>query len=331
MAHIDIKHDNTSELYKNTLSMYELFCTEIFPSEVEVLDGFQNLIYLLYKAHGQEPPVIHTHTINPIDLSTSSDKDIILGFSGGLDSAYNALYLHDIGYNVTLMHIKNLNKSYPKEDEFACRFAENHNFNYVEMDAKHYAKEFFIDNPLKNQLILSVMIDYGIMHGINVYSLGADTCTPINQSTIGMTITDSIEVNECFWDGVKQYIPYATLKFIPNDIKKYDRLKYILLNHPNALNDIYSCITPHRFNNSLHKHNEEKYGIHLLDGRCGSCFKCCMEGILLSELGYYDKDSEFIKHCWDILANSKNSHRKDLFNKKIPLAERYKNILNYGS
>ena len=54
-----------------------------------------------------------------------------------------------------------------------------------------------------------------------------------------------------------------------------------------------------------------------------------MEAILLSELGYYD-NKDFIQHCWDILAKSKNSHRKDLFNKKIPLDIRYKNIMSYG-
>lgn len=330
MKYIDIEHDNKSMLYVNTLKMYELFCTEIFPSNIKVLDGFQNLIYLLYESHKQPRPTIHTYNIKGIDFSYIN-KNIVIGFSGGLDSAYMALYLRDQGYNVTLMHIKNLNKSYPKEDDFARRFAGNNNFNYIELGAKHYNKEFFIDNPLKNQLVLSAMIDYGMKNKISTYGIGADTCTSISESAVGMTITDSIEVNQYFWDGIKKYIPFATLKFIPRNIKKYDRLQYILSNHPSALNDIYSCITPHRFNNSLHKHNEEKYGVHLLDGRCGSCFKCCMEGILLAELGYYDRNSEFIKHCWDILANSKNSHRKDLFDKKIPLKERYNNILNYGS
>ena len=108
------------------------------------------------------------------------------------------------------------------------------------------------------------------------------------------------------------------------------KLKYFLEHHPNVLNDIYSCISPHRFNASLREHNEKKYNVKLLNGRCGSCFKCCMEAILLAELNYYDKNSEFINHCWDILAKSKNSHRKDLFDKKKPLQERYNNIINYG-
>ena len=81
----------------------------------------------------------------------------------------------------------------------------------------------------------------------------------------------------------------------------------------------------------LHNNNENKYNIKLLDGRCGSCFKCCMEIILLTELGYYNKNEELLKHCWKILSDSKNSHRKDLFDKHIPLEIRYKNIMNYGS
>ena len=175
------------------------------------------------------------------------------------------------------------------------------------------------------------MIDYGIQHNINIYALGADNNTHIKDARIGMTITDSIEVNQLFWNGVQKYLPNAELKLIPNDIKKYDRLKYIIEYHNDALNDIYSCITPHRFNNMLHNNNENKYNIKLLDGRCGSCFKCCMEIILLTELGYYNKNEKLLKHCWKILSDSKNSHRKDLFDKHIPLEIRYKNIMNYGS
>lgn len=42
-------------------------------------------------------------------------------------------------------------------------------------------------------------------------------------------------------------------------------------------------------------------------------------------------DEKLLNHCWKILSDSKNSHRKDLFDKHIPLEIRYKNIMNYGS
>lgn len=333
MEYIDIVHNSHSIIYDNTVYMYNLFGSDILPNHITIMHGFEDLITLLYKVHGFESPNIDVAHYNVLYDSTppTHKSTILLGFSGGLDSAYNALKLRDEGYEVLLFHINNLNKAYPKEDEFAQYFAINQNFKYITLDAYHLHKEHYIDNPLKNQLILASMIDYGILHNINIYALGADTNTHIEDAHIGMTVTDSVEVNQLFWKGVKKYLPNAELKLIPNDIKKYNRLKYILEYHNDALNDVYSCITPHRFNNMLHNNNEAKYNIKLLDGRCGSCYKCCMEIILLTELGYYNKDEKLLNHCWKILSDSKNSHRKDLFDKHIPLEIRYKNIMNYGS
>lgn len=329
MNYINIEHDYSGQLYDETLYMYHLFCEQSFPQEIRILDGFQNLINTLYEAHHQDKPKIITHEMPSLIASQDKSK-ILIGFSGGLDTAYDAFYFNDLGYDVTLMHIKNLNKAYPLEDIFAQKFAQHNGFNYKEYVAKHYQKEFFIDNPLKNQLVLSVMVDYGLHNNINIYNMGSGSFTSIKDSRIGMTITDSIEVNQLFWNGVNKYIENVCIHPIPTDTRKIDKLKYFLEHHPNVLNDIYSCISPHRFNASLRERNEKKYNVKLLNGRCGSCFKCCMEAILLAELNYYDKNSEFINHCWDILAKSKNSHRKDLFDKKKPLQERYNNIINYG-
>lgn len=328
MEYINILNYGDADIYNCTLYMYNIFGTNEFPNQLTILDGFQDLIYMLYKKHNINQPLINTITIPMVNI-LNNDKDILVGFSGGLDSAYCAFKLRDKGYNVILFHITNLNKAYPKEDIHAKNFAINNHFEYIEVVAEHLAKEYFIDNPLKDQLILASMIEYGIKNNIKLYTIGAGNATHIEDATIGMTVTDSIETNQYYWKGVQKYIPNIELKLMPNDITKYDKLKYILERYPQCLNDLYSCISPHRFNKQLHDYNNNKYNIQLLDDRCGSCYKCCMEAILLSELGYYD-NKDFVQHCWDILAKSKNSHRKDLFNKKIPLDIRYKNIMSYG-
>lgn len=322
-------NDNNGFIYQHTLNMYNIFGSDAFPNRLTILDGFQDLICLIYNKHNKPKPSFNIIKDNTL-LQVNDNHNVLIGFSGGLDSAYCAFMFREMGYNVILFHITNLNKAYPKEDEYARMFADHNHFRYIEVVAKHLHKEYFIDNPLKDQLILAAMIEYGLQHNVNIYSIGAGNCTHIEDSTIGMTVTDSIEVNQLYWQGIQKYIPNAVLSLMPNNVTKYDKLQYILNKYPNALNDIYSCISPHRFNNQLHNHNEDKYNIKLLNGRCGSCYKCCMEAILLSELNYYDKEGLFIKHCWDILAKSKNSHRKDLFNKKIPLDIRYQNIMNYG-
>lgn len=322
--------NKNNTFYDVTSKMYDIFTKEQFDTDIVIEKEFEPLMSELYKKHGQECNVSYcSSNIDTITLKRSDN--VIVGFSGGLDSAYLALRLRDIGYNVTLMHLKGLNKSYPKEDVFAERFAREAEFDYVELQVRHVSKQFFIDNPLKNQLILSLMLDYGIENDISNFALGADWCTKLDDSKIGMTITDSIEVNNLYWDAITKYIENAELVFIDDSTKKYERLKYILDNHAECLNNIYSCISPNRFNQHLHNNNEKKFGIDLLDGRCGSCYKCCMEIILLTLLEFYDEDSGLIDHCWKIMSDSKNSHRKDLFDKKIPIEQRIKNLMNYGS
>lgn len=200
MEYIDILHNSHNIIYNNTVYMYNIFGSNILSDHITIAHGFEDLITLLYKVHGFESPnidVVHYNILHDLNSHTYKST-ILLGFSGGLDSVYNALKLRDEGYEVLLFHINNLNKAYPKEDEFAQRFAEHQNFKYITLDAHHLHKEYYIDNPLKNQLILASMIDYGIQHSINIYALGADNNTHIEDACIGMTITDSIEVNQLF-------------------------------------------------------------------------------------------------------------------------------------
>ena len=68
-----------------------------------------------------------------------------------------------------------------------------------------------------------------------------------------------------------------------------------------------------------------------MNGRCGSCYKCAMEYILLAETGRIRKDPAFYAHCFDTLATSKTAHRPDLFAKSLPLAKRLENLKKYGS
>lgn len=327
---IQNNNNNNDCFFDSINKLYDLFTTEIFPTEVLIPKGFEELIKLLYKRHNQKQPKINTYLLQTNKLNENTNKNVILGYSGGMDSSYLALYLKNNGYDVTLFHLKGLNKCYPKEDEFAKIFAKQNNFKYIEKVIKHNNKEFFIDNPIKNQLILSLMLDYGIKNNIFNFALGDDLCTNIEDAKIGMTITDSKEVNELFWIGVQNYFKNANLITIDKNVRKIDRIKYIIKNE--SLDYIYSCISPHRFNNKLHNDNSKKYNVKILDGRCGSCYKCCMEILLLSELNYiYDKEKnkDLIKHCWKILSDSKNSHGKEKFNKKLPLEIRLKNLIEY--
>lgn len=263
--------------------------------------------------------------------SIEENNKVMLGLSGGLDSVYFMHVLKDKGYDVTAVHIAGLNKSYAKaEAEQAKKIAEMAGVHFINVNF-NAPTQCFPDNPFKNQLILSIMLDIGSKRGIYRYAVGSDWTTPLKEAVVGFTITDSIEVNSEFWNGVKNHFPQAELIFIGSTEKKYERLQYLYKNHLNSLQNVSSCISPLRFRQHLHEKNSKKFGINLMKNRCGSCYKCCMEYILLVHAGLLKKKNDYYEHCWNTLATSKTAHRPDLFDKKLPLDKRLRNLLDYGS
>lgn len=330
MAYLQIDKRMRGYITKHMLPMYNLFCTERPSDVVYVPSAFKEMVEICYERHGYPLRSLQTYEMESFDVE-GNEHDEVVGFSGGLDSSYMALSEHDGGMSVRLFHVTGLNKAYPDEDTYSRRFSTSSEIPLTECRVKHIKNQKYVDNPLKNQLIMSMMADYGISHGITTYAMGADWCTDIRHCEIGFTITDSIEINGAFLDGMRKVMPSYNLRFIGGEVKKADRLRYIIVNHRECLNSVSSCISPHRFKKMLHTNNMRKYGVDLMDGRCGSCFKCCMEWLILRHTGYVGRNDAFEQHCWGVLSDSKNSHRKDLFDKNVPKEKRILNLMEYGS
>lgn len=265
-----------------------------------------------------------------IDNVEKNDK-IMVGLSAGLDSVYLLQKLVDEGNEVIAVHIKGLNNmSRAEEYEQAKRIAKICGVKFIAIELNS-PKQQFADNPFKNQLILSLMLDKGVQYGCYKFALGSDWTTPLKDGVIGFSITDTIEVNKEFWKDINTHWQQAELVFIDNNVKKKDRVQYLFNKNIDTFKNISSCVAPHRFKKYWKENNEKKYNIKLYNNRCGNCFKCCMEYLLLCELKLVEKNTAYYNHCWSILSNSKNTHRPDLFKDNIPLNERIKNLLDYGS
>lgn len=321
---ITIERGYAGPAVRAVLPIYNEFaCAEPSP-ELTVGEGFGDLARILYGYHGEPEPLVHEQAFS-LPGAVHGGR-VLVGFSGGLDSAYQAISMRDAGWDVELFHVAGLNGRYPDEDLFARRFAEAAGIPYTECRV-HAKPQRFPDNPAKNQLVMSIMADWGLGRGIGDYAMGADWCTPLSESKVGFTVTDSVEVNEAYVRGMRAHSDIA-YHFIPSDMKKVGRVA--ALRDAGLLEHVYSCIGPHRFRGRLRATNERKYGVRLLPGRCGSCFKCCMESLLLHELGE-EMPEAYLTHCWDVLGGSSLSHAADMFGRGVPLQRRRELLLRYGS
>ncbi len=233
-------------------------------------------------------------------MKLSNSNSIIVGYSSGFDSTYQALRFLKEGKNVILFHCNNLNKSYPDEKVKAQEFANKFGMEIVTVDFEHGDNSYCIDNPIKNQLILALMIDYGVQNGINNFAMGNNIFEKISECRVQYGISDSIENFEYFRNAIKHYI--KNINFYDIEIKKNECYKFVAENYFDAFEYVNSCISPHRFKKHLNKVNTEKYGIvPLSDNRCMSCYKCAIEYITLSKFGFLPMNQEYRKHCFDII------------------------------
>ena len=330
-THIEIGLKSKPYILPHIRRLYELFCDDEAPARVRVLDGFDGLVEVVCKRLGKRVPHIESYAIGKQAPDGQSGITAV-ALSSGLDSVYRLLSLADSGRELVAFHIDGLNKQYPREDENVDRLAEIAGASVVRCAARHTEPEIYPDNPLKNQLILAAMIDALYRDGVTSYAIGSDWTTDISDSAVGLTVTDAAQVYEEFCAGAARYVDGFRLVMIEDGVKKVDRLRYLIERHANAVPLIRSCLSAHRYQDYLRKVNSEKYGVEIMPGRCGSCYKCCMEYLLLQ---YIDNglrnDDAFARHCWHMLATSKYSHCREKFSEGLPVNVRIDNLLAYGS
>lgn len=233
-------------------------------ASITVPDEYVHIAKLVIRKIGWKTTVKSENVPMGKVANIGNNQKVMLALSGGMDSVYLMHRLIDDGFQVVAVHVAGLNKNATKYEVTSAKQTA------IKAGAEYRRIKFtppaqaFPDNPFKNQLILSMLLDIGVKEGIYRYAVGSDWTTPLSEATTGFTITDSREVNKEYWNGVKQCFPQAELVFIPDDVKKYERIKY--LHKKGVLPLVSSCVSPYRFRAYRHRQNEEKYGIKLMGG-----------------------------------------------------------------
>lgn len=105
--------------------------------------------------------------VEPVEVGGKVDKmpqnkKVMIALSGGLDSVYFMHKLKDEGFEVIAAHVAGLNKNSAHfESDAAKRAADAAGVKFIKINFKS-PWQAFPDNPFKNQMILSMLLDIGI-------------------------------------------------------------------------------------------------------------------------------------------------------------------------
>lgn len=230
------------------------------------------------------------------DTPPPNDRAMYVGFSGGKDSTAVALRARREGYDPTLIFVRGINRAYGSEYAAARQVAKAINMPMVTLNVLQSRIAMpFLENPVKNQLILALMLDHGLTHGVRHYVHG----NYANDKTEGMDwkidFSDSIELYEACASFFSAHVPGYVLHshFTENGTHSF----LALARENERLFDlISSCMTPARYKVAIRRTNEQRFG-PLRPGRCGSCYKCVDEYLHLAGLGLDKPDPARVGHA----------------------------------
>jgi hypothetical protein len=228
------------------------------------------------------------------------NKKIMIAFSSGKDCVAVATKFLEEGYEVVLYHLRGVNRSYTQEYDHSKAVADYLGCEFISDTISISGKCDYIENPIRNQFILAMMVDKGLKIGIYRYAFGNQTCDTLEGTNPDIMNSDSIELFHAIELFYQNRIPgfhlYTVLRDLTDSycqVAKYDSELFRLIS---------SCNGPLRFKAYRKKENEAKFGIALLPDRCGTCYKCANEAVLLQILGVMDYPPEYIEYCNGVMA-----------------------------
>ena len=330
-VHLPVLHPVFSEAFVN---LYDTFNRETFDTEVQILDGFQPFVELVYSGFGFPLPKMDAAPVQmPENMKDVDPAGVLVAVSGGLDSIAQMLSLKESGFNVTAYTMANMNRSCAGQEHKAmlavcakagvpvveAKFVGN--FKKDNPYRKHWA-----ENPIKNQMIMATMVDWCIENGIRKISLGEKDNFFIRDCVPGTNFTDASEVSRTFMECVGRHvgIDYITMDL---GLTKFDELK-LAMKH-GVENLLFSCFSG-RASSMCHELNQRKYGVSLWRNNCGcSCRKCAHYNLLLHYGGVKTFPQEFLDACWRKLYSTREL--ANTFNPKMDEKTKMDNLFNFSA
>ena len=299
------------------LYLFQVTSEDQYPRTIHIpTPEFNEYIEILYQRSGQELPEIIVDNDIPIIDIKDDPNHVVLAFSGGKDSVSHAAFLKDYNMNPTLYYVKHINRAYPNELHVAHEIANMLQVPIVEDHLSFSGKVTKAESPVKNHLILSLIIEYMRQNNLTRCACGTYIEYNLERTSTQFGLSDAYEFYLAFEKGVRSFFPNFHWLCWYNS--EFQALCYLVNKHPELIPHYQSCILPDRYRKNIKRLNEQKYHQEFMPNRCMSCWKCAQEYMILSQLNYLPKPSqELYQHIID-------QFRKDL--PKVMAEEEYKHF-----
>lgn len=302
------------EFVREMIDLWNIFCNDNIEEalkDIELGDCSKKLIESMEVGLGRKIDGVRYRSSERKFYGVNSGNNLTVCFSGGKDSLAAALKYIDLGYKVNLYKVDGINKGYPKEVEAAKVLASALGLPLEIEKIGVKGKKFYIEHPLKNQMICTLAFAYCIENKLDTHIVFGDFKSDVySKSHYGIDWSDCKEVWDSYLEFIRNWIPDAEIDIAFDDIDdSYD----IMSNNTEYLSMYQSCLMNMRYRDSLNRKNKEKYNVSdMLPNRCGSCWKCAMEYIYFADSGALEYNREYYRHCLDVLKSNFSGAKSEL-------------------
>jgi len=276
------------------LYLYEKVSEDPFPTEIEVpSEKWFPYIDSIWKYCGYEEPKKKLTGKLPQITIDNPNRGVLLGFSGGRDSSTVAALLKDIGVPTVLLYIRNSSRSYGHEYTAAKDVANSLNLEMMEIPFKFEGKGSRPDNPVKDQVFLTMGFQVMIEKGWTTSTMGVFPDDTFENTSPIYGLSDVYDMFLMWEDAIQETFPQY--KFTSFFVNATHESAYLVKNHPELIDKVQSCVLPDRFRKRVREANERKYNIKISPNRCLSCQKCAKDYLIMHMLKYKELDAKVLK------------------------------------
>lgn len=282
---------------------YELYSVKTLPTRLAVDRRFARVLNIVHRK-AKRPllaPVTDGSTLSSEFANVTDGKrssEVFIAFSGGKDCLATAIRAEEEGYRPHLVYISGVNKSLPSEKRHAQVVAQAIGYPLTEVKINISGSKEYNEHPLKNVLILCLLIDLGARCGATAYALGNIFEENSTHGSLDYDLSDSYDMLRAFNHFVKGFFPeYRYLSYIHDNTQSF----YTVYKRDRRLVSLLStCITPDYRKPMIHRHNVTKYGSDCVqEDCCGSCYKCADLYLFRREFGLVRHNQAYYQRCME--------------------------------